>query len=649
MNTQNSLSDVPTIDYGSWPSPLTASMLAAGATRLSEVRARGHTIGWLEARPSEKGRVSLILAGPEDPRELTPGLNVRTMVHEYGGGAWHLEGQGAIVSHLADQRLWQIGADGSSKPLTSEPSQAQALRFADPAPIQDTDWLVYIVESHQGDIVSNEIAAVHKTTGQIRTLAAGHDFYSSPRPSPDGSQIVYICWDHPEMPWDRTELHTMDLDPGAAEPIVTDDRCIARDSALQQPQWDRSGNLFVITDETGWWNVAQVDPQSPHHLSIIGKSQLEFGLPSWGFANQTYTWTEDGTLWATWIEGGLGHIGSYKDGEWIPIDTGYTEFERLEASGNSIITIAASPTHPSEVVQISSDGSVEILYSPTSAALDPAMISAPEPIEFQTDGGLTAHAFFYRPTNPNATGPGDELPPVIVLSHGGPTGAARSSLDLGIQYWTTRGIGVLDVNYGGSTGFGTEYRDRLKGNWGITDTLDCIHAAEHVVSRGQADPDRLVIKGGSAGGFTTLAALTFHDLFAAGISRYGVADLETLARDTHKFEARYLDSLIGPWPEAAEIYRARSPIHHTEQLTRPMILLQGSEDPIVPPSQAEQMISALEGAGIAHSYLVFEGESHGFRAAETITRALEAELSFLAQILRFEPADDISPVAIEMI
>jgi dipeptidyl aminopeptidase/acylaminoacyl peptidase len=649
MNTQNSLSGVPTIDYGSWPSPLTASMLAAGATRLSEVRARGHTIGWLEARPSEKGRVSLILAGPEDPRELTPGLNVRTMVHEYGGGAWHLEGQGAIVSHLADQRLWQIGADGSSKPLTSEPSQAQALRFADPAPIQDTDWLVYIVESHQGDIVSNEIAAVHKTTGQIRTLAAGHDFYSSPRPSPDGSQIVYICWDHPEMPWDRTELHTMDLDPGATEPIVTDDRCIARDSALQQPQWDRSGNLFVITDETGWWNVAQVDPQSPHHLSIIGKSQLEFGLPSWGFANQTYTWTEDGTLWATWIEGGLGHIGSYKDGEWIPIDTGYTEFERLEASGNSIITIAASPTHPSEVVRISSDGSVEILYSPTSAALDPAMISAPEPIEFQTDGGLTAHAFFYRPTNPNATGPGDELPPVIVLSHGGPTGAARSSLDLGIQYWTTRGIGVLDVNYGGSTGFGTEYRDRLKGNWGITDTLDCIHAAEHVVSRGQADPDRLVIKGGSAGGFTTLAALTFHDLFAAGISRYGVADLETLARDTHKFEARYLDSLIGPWPEAAEIYRARSPIHHTEQLTRPMILLQGSEDPIVPPSQAEQMISALEGAGIAHSYLVFEGESHGFRAAETITRALEAELSFLAQILRFEPADDISPVAIEMI
>jgi len=624
-------------------------MLAAGATRLSEVRARGHTIGWLEARPSEKGRVSLILAGPEDPRELTPGLNVRTMVHEYGGGAWHLEGQGAIVSHLADQRLWQIGADGSSKPLTSEPSQAQALRFADPAPIQDTDWLVYIVESHQGDIVSNEIAAVHKTTGQIRTLAAGHDFYSSPRPSPDGSQIVYICWDHPEMPWDRTELHTMDLDPGATEPIVTDDRCIARDSALQQPQWDRSGNLFVITVETGWWNVAQVDPQSPHHLSIIGKSQLEFGLPSWGFANQTYTWTEDGTLWATWIEGGLGHIGSYKDGEWIPIDTGYTEFERLEASGNSIITIAASPTHPSEVVRISSDGSVEILYSPTSAALDPAMISAPEPIEFQTDGGLTAHAFFYRPTNPNATGPGDELPPVIVLSHGGPTGAARSSLDLGIQYWTTRGIGVLDVNYGGSTGFGTEYRDRLKGNWGITDTLDCIHAAEHVVSRGQADPDRLVIKGGSAGGFTTLAALTFHDLFAAGISRYGVADLETLARDTHKFEARYLDSLIGPWPEAAEIYRARSPIHHTEQLTRPMILLQGSEDPIVPPSQAEQMISALEGAGIAHSYLVFEGESHGFRAAETITRALEAELSFLAQILRFEPADDISPVAIEMI
>lgn len=647
MNPQHPQSEALIIDYGSWPSPLTASMLAAGATRLSEVRVSGDTIGWLEARPSEQGRVTLVLAGPEGFRELTPDLNVRTMVHEYGGGAWHLEGQGAIVSHLADQRLWQIDADGSSKPLTSEPSPAQTPRFADPARIQGTDWLVYIVESHQGGAVSNEIAAVHTTTGQIRTLATGHDFYASPRPSPDGRQVAYICWDHPEMPWDRTELHTMDLDVEAAEPTVTNDRCIAQASALQQPQWDPSGNLFVVTDETGWWNVARVDPRNPPSLSVIGGSQREFGLPSWGFANQTYTWTENGTLWATWIEGGIGHIGSCKDGEWLPVETGYTEFDRLEALGNSIITIAASPTTSSEVVRIDSDGSVEVLYSPTSAALEAAMISVPEPIEFPTDDGLTAHAFFYQPTNPNASGPGGELPPVIVLSHGGPTGAARSSLDLGIQYWTTRGIGVVDVNYGGSTGFGTEYRNRLKGNWGITDTLDCIHAAEHLVSSGRADPDRLVIKGGSAGGFTTLAALTFHNLFAAGISRYGVADLETLARDTHKFEARYLDSLVGPWPDAADVYQARSPIHHTEQLARPMILLQGSEDPIVPPSQAEQMISALEAAGIAHSYLVFEGESHGFRAAETITRALEAELSFLAQILRFEPADDISPVTIK--
>ncbi|WP_419947184.1 S9 family peptidase [Candidatus Poriferisodalis sp.] len=616
--------------------------------------------------------VRVPLDEPETPPADVPhtaSADIRTSVHEYGGGAWLplIAPDGAhwvLGACMEDQRIRLFHAAGGSKPLpvTPEPTLPRGLRYADPAlvPVRrdgaaDESFdpvTVWVRESHGSDSHEprNELVTV-RLDGTVDVVATGADFYSSPRPSPDGNMLAYLSWDCPNMPWDHVRLHLVDLDDGKS--VAGSDRVVVDGPSVTQPSWSPDGELHIVTDVDGWWSIHRVDVGSGgtepvlRGVAGLGVEDREFGVPAWVFAQATYCWDGTGALWCTWMSSGEGHIGIIRCGRLEPIPCEFTDFGRLAVSPQgTAVTVAAGWTRRAAVVEIAADGTHRQLSASESAVLDPADISVPRPFTFDSEGGRRAHAFFFPPANAAIEEQLGELPPLIVLSHGGPTGSARSSLDLGIQYWTSRGVAVVDVNYGGSTGYGTEYRNLLRGQWGIVDTQDCIAAALHLAQEGAADPERLVIKGGSAGGFTTLCALVGSDVFAAGVSRYGVADLEALARDTHKFEARYLDGLIGPWPQEAETYRERSPIWRAGQLRTPMIVLQGTEDRVVPQNQSEQLVEALAGAGVLHAYVLFEGEGHGFRRGPNIVAALEAELSFLGQVLGFDPAGDIARVEV---
>ncbi|MBM35620.1 MAG: prolyl oligopeptidase family serine peptidase [Actinomycetota bacterium] len=626
--------------YGSWPSQLTSRELASGATRLSEARVFNGEVMWLEGRPAEAGRTALVkfdgtrcvTLGPED-------LNVRTSVHEYGGGGWLPTNEGIWLSSFDDQRLWLLNND--FRPVTPEPATPRGLRFADGVEIPDSTDTIWVVERHRqnGSQPQNLLATV-TTTGDVTEIVSGADFYSSPTISPDGRRLAYLSWNHPSMPWDHVRLHIAKRGPSG----WTDHQVVLDGPALQKPRFSPDGRLHVISDATGWWNIHSVDI-TRGTSSPVCEAELEFGTPAWVFGQQTYAWAGN-DLWCTWVDHGVGHIGQIVRSELIEVEFNLTEFNGLDVLDDGrAVTIAAGWETTSTVQALHNNGSSEQLSDSHPSLLTPDDISVPETITIANSSAETTYGFHFAPTNSNYLS-SSGLPPLLVLSHGGPTGAARSSFDPVIQYWTNRGFAVVDVNYRGSTGFGTAYRNKLKGQWGVADTEDCVGAAQYLADTGAVDPERLVIKGGSAGGFTTLCALTKSTLFAAGISRYGVADLATLAQDTHKFEARYLDSLVGEWPSEKQIYDDRSPINHTDQLSTPMIVLQGSDDPVVPPSQAEQLVNALTEASIPHAYVLFEGESHGFRQAETISRALDAELSFLGQVLNFQPFDSIETVPI---
>ena len=626
--------------YGSWPSELTSEELASGATRLSEPRVFNDEVLWLEGRPEESGRtaivkfdgVNTVTVGPDD-------LNARTLVHEYGGGAWLPTDNGILVSRFEDQRLWLLSDD--FRPITVEPAFPKGLRYSNGVTVPESSDTIWVIERHQNSAGHPQnLLATITPTGDMIEVASGADFYSSPTISPDGRLLAYLSWDHPSMPWDHVRLHVAQRQATG----WTRHRVVLDGPALQQPRFSPDGRLHVISDATGWWNIHEVDVPNDSSHPVV-EAEVEFGIPGWVFGQKTYDWAGD-ALWCTWIDEGIGHVGQIIDSQWVEVDSGFTEFNGLDILGDGrAVTIAASWETTAAVRALHTDGSTEQISTSRPLPIGQEEISTPEAIEVMDPSGEATYGFHFAPKN-STFFCSSESPPLVVLSHGGPTGAARSSFDPAVQYWTNRGIAVVDVNYRGSTGFGTAYRNKLQGQWGVADTEDCIATAKHLADNALVDPDRLAIKGGSAGGFTTLCALTSSTLFAAGVSRYGVADLASLARDTHKFEARYLDSLVGEWPAESDIYDERSPIHHTHRLSTPMIVLQGSDDPVVPPSQAEQLVAALTNAGIPHSYVLFEGESHGFRKAETISRALDAELSFLGQVLGFDPSDLIDPVEI---
>jgi dipeptidyl aminopeptidase/acylaminoacyl peptidase len=651
------LSERTVAAYGTWSSPISAELVARAGTSLATPWLAAGTAWWLEGRPAEAGRVVLMKAeAGGEPMDVSPaGFNVRTMVHEYGGGAYCIHDGVVFCSSFDDQRLYR--QDSGAAPVAITPAtEGRRHRYADGRVTPDGALWIGVRERHEGggrsDEVVNELVAI-PTDGSAKpsVIAGGRDFYSSPRISPDGKRLCFLAWDLPWMPWDGCELFVAELGSGGTLNGI--EQVAGRDGeeSIWQPEWGPAGELVFASDRSGWWNLEQWNGTGRRVLHQAG---AEFGYPAWTFGGRSFSFLEDGRIVCAYDSEGRTFFAVLdpESGRLEDLDLPYDAWRGtpyLTAEGSTVLLIAGSATIPNQVVRLDlSTGDSEVLRRSSQVPVSTAYFSVPRAIEFPTENGLTAHALVYSPTNPEHVAPDGERPPLIVMSHGGPTGHSTAIFDLEMQFWTSRGFAVVDVNYGGSTGYGRAYRERLNGQWGVVDLRDCVNAARYLVERGEADPERLLITGGSAGGYTTICALTFTDEFAAGASYFGLADLEQFGGgETHKFELRYEHTLVGPYPEAAELYRARSPINFVEQIATPMLVLQGADDEIVPQSQAELIVGALRERGIPYAYLLFEGEGHGFRKAENIVRSLEAELSFYAQVLGFEPGDPIAKLHVE--
>jgi len=631
--------------YGTWQSPIRAREIARGAIGLSDIIVHDDALYWNELRPSEDGRCVVVRreAG-KAPCDLVPkGFSARTRVHEYGGGAYVPVGRDLCFVNMADQRVYRCRAGAEPVALTPD----APLRYADLVHDAQRNRLLCVREDHRakGEPV-NEIVAVDLADGgEGNVLVSGSDFYASPRLSPDGGRLAWLEWEHPFMPWDAASLWVARI---ASDNRPADARHIAggQGASVVQPQWSPTGNLHFVWDPNGWWNHHRLRNGS---VEPVLEMEADFGTPQWVFRTSTYAFTGPGRMVCGWVQNGLWHLGELdtESGELAEWNSPYTSVSFLRAAGDRLAFIGGSPESPTAVVLVNPDtGESEEVRCSSSVSVEPGCISAPQAVVFPTDGGALAHGLFYAPQNARFTGPPDERPPLLVMVHGGPTGAASCSMRPGIQYYTSRGFAVLDVNYRGSVGYGRSYREQLYGHWGVADVEDCCRGARYLAGQGRVDAERMAITGGSAGGYTVLACLTGHDVFAAGASHFGVSDCEALAQETHKFESRYLDRLIGPYPARRDLYVERSPIHHADRLSCPVIFFQGSDDPVVPPNQARTMVRALRDRGIPVAYLEFEGEQHGFRQAEHIERALEAELYFFARVFGFEPADEIEPVPI---
>ena len=623
-----------TAEYGFWRSPITSDLVASASVRLGQIAVAGEDIYWVEGRPAEKGRNVLVRRAPDGRiADVTPPpFNVRTRVHEYGGGAFCVHGSTVYFSNDDDGRVYRKAPGQEPGPVTPE----GAWRYADFIVDSSRQRLVCVREDHSepGKEPVNTVVAVGLSGGQESgVLIEGSDFYSNPRLSPDGSRLAWLSWNHPNMPWDGTELWVAEIDAegrvGGAEKVAG-----GENESVFQPEWSPSGELYFVSDRRGWWNLyrgreAAVEP--------VIAMEAEFGLPQWVFGQSTYAFQGGGAIVCAYRQNNIWQLATVtlSTNTLKKIESPYNDISDMHASGDLAVFRGGSPSQPPSIVALKTSRPEPEVLGRSFAIADEFRdyLSVPEPIEFPTANDVTAHAFFYPPSNPDYRPPSDEKPPLIVISHGGPTGSASTTLSLAVQYWTSRGFAVVDVNYGGSTGYGRAYRERLRGQWGVVDVDDCVNAARYLVERGIVDGDRLIIRGGSAGGYTTLAALAFRNVFRAGASYYGVSDIEALMRDTHKFESRYDRFLVGPYPEQKDLFAARSPIHAVERLNVPVIFFQGAEDKVVPPNQAERMVEALREKGVPTAYLLFEGEQHGFRQADNIRRALDAELYFYAVVM----------------
>ncbi|WP_293174514.1 MULTISPECIES: S9 family peptidase [unclassified Microcoleus] len=684
--------------YGSWKSPITSDLIVSGTVGLGQIAIDGDDIYWVEGRPSEAGRSVLVRRTPDGKiTDVTPPpFNVRTRVHEYGGAAFAVSDSVVYFSHFADQRIYCQTLNSPPEPLTP----AAKCCYADAIVDKPRNRLICVREDNAGKGESvNTIVSINLDNGEdIQILTQGNDFYASPRLSPDGVQLSWICWNHPNMPWDGTELWVAEIN---ADGSLGEKYLVAGgvDESIFQPEWSPDGVLYFVSDKSNWWNFyrtplnpplargearvgtepnrtplnppllrgeARVGTEAPlasreagienPHLAR-GEAEIEplcemaaeFGLPQWVFGMSTYAFVSESKIICTYTQQGKWHLGSLDlaTKQLTNIETGYTDISSVKARGETVVFLAGSPIASTAIVQLNlATSQRKILRKSSDLNIDSGYLSVPEPLEFPTENGLTAFGFFYPPKNQDFAAPESEKPPLVVKSHGGPTAATSSSMNLKIQYWTSRGFAVLDVNYGGSTGYGREYRRRLQDSWGIVDVDDCANGAKYLAEQGLVDGERMAIAGGSAGGYTTLCALTFRDVFKAGASYYGVSDLEALTNDTHKFEARYLDGLIGPYPARKDLYVARSPIHAAEGLSCPVIFFQGLEDKVVPPNQAEMMVEILKAKGLPVAYVAYEGEQHGFRRAENIKRTLDGEFYFYSRVFGFELAEPVEPVPI---
>lgn len=598
--------------YGEWKSPITSDLIVAGTIVLSEPTIAGDSIYWIESRPSEGGRSVIVRFAPDGrTTDITPrSFNARTTVHEYGGGTYIISDGELYFSNYADQRIYRQAIGAEPEPFTL----AEKLCYADCVIDRRRKRIIAVREDHRTgtrDTV-NTIVSINLDGDESRALGgeviiSGSDFYSSPRLSPDGNHLAYLRWDHPNMPWDGTELYVAEINEDGS---LQSPRLVAggASESIFQPEWSPGGELHFVSDRTGWWNIYRL---RGGRIEPMCEMKAEFGQPQWIFRMSTYAFESDRRIICAFNELGTWRLATLdaESLEFERIEVPYTDISSVRAARGSVVFCGGSPTEPMSVIKLDLDTRKhEVLRRSMSIEIDEGHLSIPQAIEFPTENSLTAHAFFYPPKNKDYIAPENDKPPLIVISHGGPTSTTTTTMKPMVQYWTSRGFGVLDVNYGGSTGYGRAYRERLNSQWGVVDVDDCVNGARYLAERGEVDPNRLIIRGGSAGGYTTLAALTFRDLFKAGASYYGISDLEALEVDCHKFESRYNTSLIGPYPERQDLYRERSPIHFTEKLSCPIILFQGLEDKVVPPNQSEMIFEALRKKGLPVAYVPFEGE-----------------------------------------
>ena len=649
-NRGRALSNSPKIaPYGSWKSPITSDLIVEGSVGLGQPIFDGEDIFWLEMRPKEGGRnvvVKRSVAGVNS--DITPPpFNARTRVHEYGGGDY-LVTQGTVYfSNFSDQRLYRQEGLSVPEPLTA----AGEMRYADGCMDQPRGRIICVREDHarEGEEAVSSIVAVNLQSSEEHgsVLVEGNDFYSSPRLSPDGSQLAWLTWNHPNMPWDGCELWVGDFNEDGT---LSSTRWVAGGAAesILQPEWSPDGVLYFASDRSGWWNLERITADGG--IERVFHAKAELGMPQWVFGMSSYAFVSPELIVCSHIEQGVSTLatGDPRSGKLTQIDCPFTDIQYLRASNKEAVFRAGSPTDVATITKLDLDTrQFETLRRSNDLEVYPRYFSVPRAVEFPTEGGLTAHGFFYPPQNPDYRAPENEKPPLIVKSHGGPTAAASTALSLSVQFWTSRGFAVLDVNYGGSTGYGRQYRERLNKKWGLVDVDDCVNGARYLADRGEVDGERLIITGGSAGGYTTLCALTFRNAFRAGASHFGISDTETMARDTHKYESQYLTGLLGPYPDRKDIYYERSPINYPERLSCPVIFFQGLEDKVVPPDQAEKMVDAIRAKGIPVSYVAFAGEQHGFRQAKNIKRALDGELYFYSRVFGFQLAEPVEPIEIE--
>jgi dipeptidyl aminopeptidase/acylaminoacyl peptidase len=641
--------------HGAWASPITIDLLLNGAVVLKRSMPRwdGDDLYWSELRPTEAGR-QVIVRQSSSPHsgaggtvaDVTPaGYNARTSVHEYGGGQFAVSEGTVWFANFSDQRIYRQEREADPAPVTPDAD----IRHADMLVDRARGRIFAVREDHAAaapEAVNTLVALDWSGEREAITVAEGNDFYSSPKLSPDGARLAWLTWNHPNMPWDGTELWVGELDSAGR---ATSARRVAggQSESIYQPEWSPAGELYFVSDRNDWWNLYRVRGEIEEPVC---RRAAEFGAPQWGFGMTSYAFLDATEIVCLYSETGgtkLGRI-DVREGTLKQIDLLYTALSNLVVSARRVAMVAASPTLSERILVVDVDtGAQEVVKVSNPARIDPGYFSIPRAIEFPTEGGVTAHAFYYAPKNKDYEAPAGERSPMVVHCHGGPTESVGSSFNLEFQYWTSRGFGIVDVNYGGSSGYGRAYRQRLNGNWGVVDVDDCINAARFLVEHGAVDGERLAITGGSAGGFTTLVALTKRDFFNAGASHFGVGDLVTFAKETHKFESHYLDTLVGPFPEREDLYLDRSAVNFADHLNCPVILFQGLEDKVVPPSQAEEFVAVCKKKNLPYAYVAFEGEQHGFRQAKNIRRSIEGELYFYSCIFDFVTADEIEPVDIQ--
>ncbi|MAZ88512.1 MAG: peptidase [Cellvibrionaceae bacterium] len=673
------------LPYGSWPSPIHSTWLTQQSVRLGEPQLGADGNYWIESRPQEKGR-SVLMHQPLDKampaREvLSTSISVHSRAHEYGGASYLVSAAGIFYVDASDQRIYFLENTNTEKNSARPITPAGDFRYADFCFDESRQRLIAVREDHraknagQSPEETNCLVAIDLAAQtSVETLAEGHDFYANPRVSPDGQRLSWLCWDHPFMPWDSSQCQLGQFDEQGA---LTHIRTVAGGpgESIFQPQWSPDGQLYLVSDRNDWWNLYRVDnldadgfststaegfststaegsstsiaDGSPNLTAVVTK-EAEFATPQWVFGMSTYSFLNAHEILCCFTQQGQWQLGliDIDSAQLTPLESPYCVISDIHCHNGRAIFMASSTTSASQLLSFDGKTFGKLAQS-SQQVIESRYLSTPEAETFDTGSGAKAHGFFYPPNNGDVDVPADQQPPLIVLCHGGPTGATETGLNLKIQYWTSRGFAVMDVNYRGSTGYGRHYREQLNGAWGIHDVEDVCAAVEHLAKQGKIDPDKVAIKGSSAGGYTVLAALTFSDTFKAGASLYGIGDLETLATDTHKFESRYLDSLVGPYPQEKDLYLQRSPIHHCEQLSCPVIFFQGLNDKVVPPNQAQEMVNALDQKQVPVAYVPFEGEGHGFRQASSIQRCLEAEWSFYGQVFGFDIDANVEPVNVK--